>query len=180
MASHLWSNTASQAIPLTRSQHLPQIKPQRDSETRCRFRYVLFTVLQRAYWYYWGKDAKLQTLTRQKFTCVLINAGGNFQLMNVIYHLFSSGLIWFWMKLVEKLLPNSLAAKSGHRWKVTEFLTNFKSTGKQAGKDKIISDCQLKESEIPLKVTCLIKTCLVKTKLQTWVAYILYDLAHQG
>lgn len=80
------------------------------------------------------------------------------------------------MKLVEKLLPNSLAAKSGHRWKVTEFLTNFQSMGKQAGKDKIISDCQLKESEIPLKVTCLIKTCLVKTKLQAWVAYVLYDL----
>lgn len=80
------------------------------------------------------------------------------------------------MKLVEKLLPNSLAAKSGHRWKVTEYLTNFQSMGKQAGKDKIISDCQLKESEIPLKVTCLIKTCLVKTKLQAWVAYVLYDL----
>lgn len=38
--------------------------------------------------------------------------------------------------------------------------------GKQVDKDKIISDRQLKASEIPLKVTCLIKTCLVKTKLQ--------------
>lgn len=86
--------------------------------------------------------------------------------MNVIYHLFSSGLIWFWMKPVEKLLPTSLAAKSGHRWKDTGFPTNFKSTGKQVDKDKIISDRQLKASEIPLKVTCLIKTRLVKTKLQ--------------
>lgn len=134
MASHPWSNIPSPAIPSTKSQHLPQIRPQRDSETQCCFRYASFIIPRRASWYYWGKHAKLQTLPRQKFVCVLINACGNFQLMNVIYHLFSSGLIWFWMKAVEKLLPTSLAAKSGHRWTDTEFLTNFKCMGKQVDK----------------------------------------------
>lgn len=134
MARHPWSNVPFPAIPSTKSQHLPQIKPQRKSETRCRFRYASFIILRRASWYYWGKDAKLRTLPKPKFVCVLINACGNFQLMNVIHHLFSSGLIWFWMKAVEKLLPSSPAAKSGHRWKDTEFLTNFKSTGKQVDK----------------------------------------------
>lgn len=76
---------------------------------------------------------------------VLTNAGANVQLLNAVYPLLSSGLIWFWMKPVEKLLPTPLATKSGHRWKDTEFLTNFKSMGKQVGKTKIISDCQLKE-----------------------------------
>ena len=167
-ARHLWSNILSAAIPSTWSRHLPQ----RDSEIQCHFRYAPFTVPRRPYWYYWGKAAKLQTLSRQKFMCLLINSCGNIQFMNVIYHLFSSGLIWFWIKPMEKLLPTSLAAKSGHRWRDTEFPTNFRSMGKQVGKDKAISDCQLKESEIPSKVTCLIKTYLVKTKLQAWVPYI--------
>lgn len=71
--------------------------------------------------------------------CVLTNACGNIQFWNAIYHLLSSGLIWFWMKAVEKLLPTPLATKSGHKLKDTGFLTNFKSMGKQVGKPKIIS-----------------------------------------
>lgn len=102
MARHLHSNRPM--IPLTSSQYLLQADPQQGSKIQCSFRFVPFPVPQRASSYSRGKCAKLQTLLGQKFTCVFINACDSFQLMNVIYHLLSCDLIWFWIEPAEKLV----------------------------------------------------------------------------